>query len=219
MRTRRRLAGQRRALIIEPLRKAQMNSKKICEVDGCGKPVHSRYLCSLHYHRSWKDGTLSRKSVSFQNKLDFIYNIILKYDSNECLTWPFAKSSIHGNGILKYKRKEFIASRFICEIVHGPPPTPKHEAAHECGKGHEACVNPKHLNWKTTKENHHDKFKHGTMPMGERHSSTKLTDKDVIEMRSLKGKMTRKDIAYIYDIHSSTVQSIWSRKTWKHINN
>lgn len=33
----------------------------------------------------------------------------------------------------------------MCELVYGKPPMPKHQAAHNCGKGNLGCINPKHL--------------------------------------------------------------------------
>jgi hypothetical protein len=54
------------------------------------------------------------------------------------------------------------ATRVMCKLAHGPAPTPKHHAAHSCGKGHEACINPKHLRWATPRENAADAKLHGT---------------------------------------------------------
>lgn len=50
----------------------------------------------------------------------------------------------------------------MCQKAHGDPPSPKHDAAHSCGRGHEGCVNPNHLSWKTKKQNQADRITHGT---------------------------------------------------------
>lgn len=44
------------------------------------------------------------------------------------------------------------AARVMCEIIHGPAPTPTHEASHLC-EDEWLCVNPDHLIWETKQEN------------------------------------------------------------------
>ncbi|WP_292637037.1 hypothetical protein [Mesorhizobium sp.] len=59
-------------------------------------------------------------------------------------------------------------SRLVCEEVHGPPPSPDHEAAHSCDNGDLGCATKRHLSWKTPKENTADKFKErGIFPSAE----------------------------------------------------
>ena len=69
---------------------------------------------------------------------------------NWCLIWPFAKSqtgyAIFGNPLRK-------VHRLMCEHRHGPAPTPQHHAAYSCDRGHDACVNPHHVDWKILSEN------------------------------------------------------------------
>ena len=49
-------------------------------------------------------------------------------------------------------------ARIVCEEEHGPPPTPKHHAAHATPRGciGRLCVNGDHLRWATPKENSQD---------------------------------------------------------------
>jgi hypothetical protein len=107
-----------------------------------------------------------------------------------------------------------LASRYVCEIVHGAPPSPTHEAAHNCGKGHLGCVNPHHLEWKTSKDNQADKLLHGTSNRGIRQGSCKITDVQAREILTLKGARTLKYLADKFNISPSTVRSIQERKTW-----
>jgi hypothetical protein len=64
--------------------------------------------------------------------------------------------------MLGYLGDTLYAHRLMCQLAHGDPPTPDHIAAHSCGRGHEGCVNPNHLSWKTYSENELDKRVHGT---------------------------------------------------------
>lgn len=87
------------------------------------------------------------------------------YDAPDCLIWPFARDH-QGRGLLSVGNKKIRrAHRVMCEIVNGPPPSEKHQAAHECGNGHLGCIHPKHLIWKTQSGNTIDRIRHGR-PLG-----------------------------------------------------
>lgn len=110
----------------------------------------------------------------------------LSYQGTDCVHWPY-HTQIDGYGNLGYngggmKR----AHRLMCELAHGKPPTPKHEAAHSCGVAR--CVNPKHLSWKTRSENEIDKRVHGTA-RGGHGTRTRLTAEQITDIRENKGKL------------------------------
>lgn len=52
-------------------------------------------------------------------------------------------------GMKKYQRTVV----HICTMVHGPKPSNHHSATHSCGNGHRGCINPKHIRWRTHREN------------------------------------------------------------------
>jgi hypothetical protein len=61
-----------------------------------------------------------------------------------------------GNG--RSQPHRFVA-RLLCEEIYGPPPTSKHQAAHNTPNGCVGglCVNGGHLRWATNQENMQDK--------------------------------------------------------------
>lgn len=75
------------------------------------------------------------------------------------------------------------------------------------------------LTWGTIRENTKDKIKHGTIPRGSTHSGSKLSDKDVIEIRRLVKTTlsTYEDIAVNFGVALSTIARIGSRVGWTHI--
>lgn len=101
----------------------------------------------------------------------------------------------------------------VCTEAHGPRPTPGHEAAHSCGV--RRCVNPRHLRWATTAENHADKHAHGTDARGERNPAHRLTADQVVAIRSrlARGEHMR-DLAVEHGVVPSTIQHIAARTTW-----
>lgn len=54
---------------------------------------------------------------------------------------------------------------------------------------------------------------------GSKHGSAKLTEEDVLEIRSLyaEGKLRQKDLAEMYEVTTMTISHIVTRRKWKHI--
>jgi hypothetical protein len=124
------------------------------------------------------------------------------HQGDECLTWPFSRIG-KGYGSFGYLRKQLYAHRFMCELVHGPAPSPQHQAAHSCGKGHEGCVNPRHLSWKTNSENQLDRSAHGNREPKRR---TILTVEQVTTIRALKGHKTQREIADMFGVKPGCIE-------------
>lgn len=85
----------------------------------------------------------------------------VNHAGDDCLIWPWSRNH-QGYGQLGYNGKVLKAHRVMCTLVHGEAPTENHDAAHSCGRGHDACVHPKHLSWKTPRENRLEANTHGT---------------------------------------------------------
>jgi len=137
----------------------------------------------------------------------------VNYDGPDCLIWPFALTR-DGYGNLGYEGKHYYAHRFMCELVNGPPPTPRHETAHSCGRGHDACVHPKHVSWRTRAENEQDKVAHGNAAWSAGGSNTKLTPELVSEIRALYPLVTVTELSIIYKVSRSNIRKILKRETW-----
>lgn len=131
------------------------------------------------------------------------------HQGDECLIWPFGKTDT-GYGQLGHLGRLHKAHRFMCEAAHGPPPSPTHEAAHNCGNGMGGCVHPGHLEWKTPSENQLDRRRHGTAVTSVHGATGKLTKAQRKEIIELKGIKTQREIAAIYGISFETV-SRWQR--------
>jgi hypothetical protein len=136
----------------------------------------------------------------------------LAHNGDGCLAWPYAR---YENGYAQTGTES--ATRAMCRLAHGEPPTAKHEAAHRCGKGREGCVNPRHLYWATSAQNEADKVRHGTAPRGEKNPYAKLTEAAVREIRSLEGTMPRHKLAEKFNISQSQIYRILLGQHWRHV--
>lgn len=187
---------------------------KRCSVSGCDRPHNAHGFCQAHEKRFKKFGDPYAGRPLPGEVLAFLSNVVLKLETNDCFPWPYTRSY---DGYAKISANDGgsqLVSRRICESTHGPAPTPAHHAAHTCGKGHEGCVNPRHIVWKTPTENMADKLVHGTHMRGERAPNAKLTERQVLEIRSLRGKMPHREIAELLGISIATVRNIIYRIDW-----
>ena len=126
----------------------------------------------------------------------------LDYDGDECLLWPYSKHP-RGYGLVGYLGKLRRANRLMCELAHGPAPSPKHHAAHSCGNA--SCMNPRHLSWKDQSDNEKDKRRHGTVGKG-KGSRTKLPLATISEIRANKGKIGQLTLAKKLGLKLATIR-------------
>jgi|SRR5687768_7530087 len=188
--------------------------RESCSVDICNKPVLTRGYCRSHYRRLLRHGDpLGGAPERDGAPMRFINEVALQHASDECLTWPFGKNG-GGYGVVWIDGKHVVASRYVCELANGAPPTPDHEAAHSCGKGKDGCIAPSHLSWKTRTENESDKLIHGTYARGERHSVTKLTEAAVREILDLRGVETQHKLADRFGVSRTAISNIYVGRTW-----
>jgi hypothetical protein len=134
------------------------------------------------------------------------------YSGDDCLIWPWSKNPINGYGHLVIAKKAYAAHRLMCEIVHGPKPSPQHQAAHSCHN--RACVNPRHLSWKTHSENMLDKRENGTVNNAWWGNRGKLTPAEASAILDLKGHKTQAAIAKQFGITESNVRNLHNGKIW-----
>lgn len=186
---------------------------KICTVDDCEYEAQRRGWCFMHYQRWQKHGDPTVGGPRKNDAAKFYREVVLPYDGDECLTWPFNRGT-NGYAQLGEKGRTTILSRRLCEDVNGPPPTPKHEAAHSCGRGKRGCVTKRHLSWKTSAQNKADKFLHGTHGRGERNSVAKLSEVDVLFIKASRDMISQRKLAAKFGVGQAAISLIHRGKNW-----
>jgi hypothetical protein len=136
---------------------------KFCDVAGCGEPLEARGMCSKHYMRLLRNGSLKRKRIPGLTTAERFWQYVEK--GPDCWRWTGGISHTYGNfyvNIGPNRYRQVPAHRFAYELMVGSIPdgltldhmchTPEcRKPAEECP--HRRCVNPAHLKPKTLPDN------------------------------------------------------------------
>jgi len=125
-----------------------------------------------------------------------------------CIEWEGALNS-GGYPVTWYKGKTVYAHRLLMDAK------PDEVVLHTCDNP--ACVNPKHLKIGTLAENSADMKSKNRQAVGEQCGNSKLTDEEVLTIRSYQGSLSSRKVASLFNISKTNVLDIWHRKIWEHI--
>ncbi len=134
--------------------------------------------------------------------------------------WEWYGALFRGYGIITIKKKTHRVHRIIYKYFYGSIPKDKPFILHTCDN--RQCCNPMHLYAGTSKDNAQDRLKRNpdSWPktkrnIGEKHGRTKLTEKQVLEIRASKEKL--RILAKRYNVGIAAISNIKTRRTWQHI--
>lgn len=182
---------------------------KGCAIPGCAKKHEAKGYCSPHYENWRKQGHPLGLRAQQAEQREAFFARALEDAGDACILWPFSVS-VYGYGKWNVGKRIFFAHREACRRAHGECPPDKSHAAHSCRTP--LCCNPKHLRWATPQENNDDKKLHGTVPAGEEHPKSKISDAAIRAMRALRGKMTSREIANRFGISHGYCAAVLSEK-------
>lgn len=187
-----------------------MATPSICSVPDCRNPAKVTGLCTAHYLRLRRHGSVDGGGTMYgapQRWLD--EHIPSKTD--DCLIWPFARDNF-GYAKMRNEDENDLVHRIVCKQKHGAAPVDKPLAVHECGNGDEACVNDRHIRWGTYIENQEHRIGHGTSNRGKGGILTEA------QARSIKGRLAAgercADLAREFGVNFVTVHDIQQRRSW-----
>jgi hypothetical protein len=190
---------------------------KICSIEGCDLTASVHGMCWGH-DKQVKRGVaihpVAQRKHRRGSQVPWLHAHV-NHEGDECLKWPFAFHR-DGRGQVTIDGQTRQAHRVMCKLAHGEPPTPDHEAAHTCGKGHEGCVNPRHLAWKTHTDNLADTLEHGTRVWGERHPFAILTLPQVLAIRGMAKAHSQAEVSRAFGLQPGHVGKIVNRQLWRH---
>lgn len=151
-------------------------------------------VSSLGRIRSWKAhrgyGTLKKPKILAQSKTPNGYMVISLYKDKIRY-----RKSVHRLVIETFLGKE----NLTCNHMNGKKDDNRLE----------------NLEYATFSENINHAFKNNLIPVGEKHHHSKLTEKQVLEIRGSLLKVS--ELAEKYKVNKSTIRKILNRKNWTHI--
>ena len=127
-----------------------------------------------------------------------------------CWLWNGAKTK-GGYGEVKWYGVVSYCHRLALEFTEGSL-DPTLEICHSCDQ--RSCCNPFHIWQGTAQQNITDMVQKDRQAKGIVHGMSKLTPKQVLEIRSLRGVMTQRDIAVQFGISHQQVADIQLKKRW-----
>jgi len=138
---------------------------------------------------------------------------------DSCWEWLGGKTP-DGYGLLWTGKNRIGAHRFSYMLSHNIQSLSRNSfVCHSCDNP--SCCNPKHLWLGSNRDNQLDYFSKGlpnNHPTGKDNHSTKLTEKQVLEIRELRiSGLSIHKIAKRFGVVDSAIFYILKRHTWKHI--
>lgn len=147
--------------------------------------------------------TIEQRFFKFVNKTD------------TCWLWDGTIAN-NGYGFIIFRGKRLQTHRASYEMHNGPIPNGLF-VCHTCDV--RACVNPEHLFLGTIVENRADCVAKRRHSHGQSHGWSKLTNDDVIQMRTLfaTGAYSKVEISRQFGVTPSAAGKAINGKMWKHI--
>jgi hypothetical protein len=149
--------------------------------------------------------------------MEDIWKKVDKKGGDDCWNW-IGQLSNSGYGKIKMNNKTYSSHRLIYEFTFGMI-SDGLQINHICNN--RKCCNPTHLQLGNQQDNmtymvltnrsHH--------PIGETHPNHKLTEDDIIQIRSLYvvGNQTQSEIGKLFGVAQTTICAIVNNINWKHI--
>lgn len=130
--------------------------------------------------------------------------------------WQWKGQTLGGYGKFECEGHIYRAHRHAWELHNGQPMPKEFVAAHYCHTP--LCCNPTHIHRATQKENIADSVKDLRHCFGEKHGNSKLLKSDIPNIFEMyKNHMGHTQIAKVFDVSSSVIYRVLTRKTWKHV--
>ena len=133
-----------------------------------------------------------------------------------CWEWQGSIGS-HGYGDLRYKQKGYTLHRLSYSLFRGDIPK-NLWVCHQCDN--RKCFNPQHLFLGTPRDNCMDMINKGRNKScrGDKHPNTKLSDKDVRQIRKLyaSGNFSHRNLAVKYGVNHRLIGRIISKEERKY---
>lgn len=133
----------------------------------------------------------------------------------ECWLWN-GTIDAGGYGVFSVGHStKFRAHRIAWALENGDPG--ELHVCHRCDNP--MCVNPSHMFLGTMRDNQADKVAKGRQAKGERIAGSRLTEREVADIRASydQGTSTQRELARRHGVSVGTINYVVNRKGWNHV--
>ena len=184
-----------------------------CSVHDCDYPARARGMCSAHYARQRRLGSPTAGGLLRRYRITEAQAFAAYMPGNPpeegCWDWT-GYTDPNGYGRFGLAGKHIPAHVASYRIYCGPVTD---YVLHDCDR--RICVQPKHLHLGSNLENIAERNERNRTACGERSGRSKLTDPDVLWIRST--TLSNAKIADLLGVDRSTISVIRSGRTWRHL--
>lgn len=139
----------------------------------------------------------------------------LKKDE-ECWNWSRSTNNGYGWFCIRHKgfSKNYYAHRLSWELTNGEIEDGQC-VLHRCDN--KLCANPDHLFLGSVDDNMKDKVLKRRQLKGSEIATSKLTEQQVREIKTIRSKTTVEVLSQAYNVSKATIINICQGRSWKHI--
>lgn len=152
-----------------------------------------------------------------QPRVLFLQHVVKLVGKRACWQWKGSRDNL-GYGMFGFNGRTWRAHR-LAWVLFNSSISPGLCILHKCDNP--SCVNPKHLWMGTVGDNNRDRALKGRSKprFGSLHGRAKLTEEQVLEIRSAYGKpgATSVDLAHAYGVSGTQILTIVHHKAWRHV--
>jgi hypothetical protein len=157
--------------------------------------------------------TPRKRNMTHEEFKKWFYSNVTITDSG-CWEWNGCRG-IQGYGVVRRGGKNIRANRLSLEFKLQRKIEDGLLACHLCNNP--PCCNPDHLKEGTLQDNMDDKVRADRQPKGEINGNSKLTELQVIEIKSLKCIESSSKVADRVGVKKACILKIWRNEKWAHV--
>lgn len=191
---------------------------RICSVSGCERKHRTGGYCDMHRQRVKLNGTPDPGKKAHASLEERFWRRVVKLGDEDCWEWVGGKVAFgHGRIQEAGKGSKWLSThRLSYEMHHGPIPDGK-IVRHRCDNP--SCVNPRHLEIGTHKENTADMDARGrrkvVAPLGSQNGKAVLNEDIVRLIRS--SDEGHAELARKLGVSPNAVRGVRIGRTWGHV--
>lgn len=203
--------------------------RNICTIDNCNSYAMGRGLCRKHYTRWRQHGdpniVLQTRSADGEFEQRFWQKAALTANTDHCWDWQrtitrtgYAMTTLtHKPDVFQSTNAKTVSAHRLAYALFYKSDPGGRMVLHSCDN--RRCINPHHLRLGTHRDNMDDAVSRKRHARGERSTRSKLSEKDVVQMRQLSAEgMDYRDIARQFPIvEARHVKNVINRKAWRHL--